>query len=109
MYMVGAPPAAKKARSNPPPRKERLFHPDSEMWPELKQNDPLNVAQRVTRYLSKKSGRGAVASVHDLASVVATCCVDVFDAHQASDDFLFFDFFERSIGRAVGCFSPNFP
>lgn len=106
MVMMGAPPTARKTRGNPLPRKERPFHPDSDMWPELKQNDPLNVAQQVTRYLSKQ-GRGAVTSVHDLASVVATCCVDVFDPHQTYDDYLFFDFFERSIGRAVGCFSSH--
>jgi len=102
MAIRGGPPAAKKARSNQPPRKERPFQPESTMWPELRQNDPLNVAQQVTRYLSKR-GRGAITSVHDLASVVTTCCVDVFDPHQTPEDYLFFDFFERSIGRAVGC------
>jgi hypothetical protein len=70
------------------------------VWPELKAGDPLNVAQNVTLYLSKKN-RDAVISVYDLASVIATCCVDVFNPHIAPDSYLFFDFFEQSLGKVV--------
>lgn len=68
--------------------------------PGINQDDPLSVPQRVTRHLLKQ-GRGVLGSVHDLAGLITTCCVDVFDPHQIPDEFLFFDFFERSIGIVV--------
>ena len=69
-------------------------------WPEINQGDPLSVPQRVTRHLLKQ-GRGVLGSVHDLAGLITTCCVDVFDPHQVPEEFLFFDFFERSVGIVV--------
>ncbi|KAK1580569.1 uncharacterized protein LY79DRAFT_520336 [Colletotrichum navitas] len=68
-------------------------------WPEINLNDPLSVPQLVTQHLSRP-GRSAVGSVHDLASLITTCCVELLDPHRVDEDFLFFDFFERSIGQA---------
>jgi hypothetical protein len=70
------------------------------VWPELRPGDPLNVAQNVTRYLSKTS-RSAVVSVHDLASVIATCCVDAFDPSTTPEAYLFFDIFEQSLVKVA--------
>lgn len=69
-------------------------------WPELKLDDPLNVSQIVNRHLLKQN-RSAVESVFELAGLITTCCVDLFDPHQVSEDYLFLDFFENSIGQAV--------
>ncbi|KAF3342587.1 RNA polymerase II subunit A C-terminal domain phosphatase SSU72 [Verticillium dahliae VDG2] len=68
-------------------------------WPELKLDDPLNVSQIVNRHLLKQN-RSAVESVFELAGLITTCCVDLFDPHQVSEDYLFLDFFENSIGQA---------
>ncbi|OHE99308.1 ankyrin repeat and protein kinase domain-containing protein [Colletotrichum orchidophilum] len=68
-------------------------------WPEINLNDPLSVPQLVTQHLSRP-GRSAIGSVHDLASLITTCCVELLDPHRVDEDFLFFDFFERSIGQA---------
>ncbi|KAM0592522.1 hypothetical protein ACHAQF_001195 [Verticillium nonalfalfae] len=69
-------------------------------WPELKLDDPLNVSQIVNRHLLKQN-RSAVESVFELAGLITTCCVDLFDPYQVSEDYLFLDFFENSIGQAV--------
>lgn len=100
LIVMAAPSSTKKIKGNVQSRKTHTFAPDRDGWPEMKTNDPLNIAQRVTKLLSRK-GRPAVGSVHGLASIITTCYVDVFDPHQAPDDYLFFDFFERSIGKAV--------
>ncbi|EEY20999.1 ankyrin repeat and protein kinase domain-containing protein [Verticillium alfalfae VaMs.102] len=68
-------------------------------WPELKLDDPLNVSQIVNRHLLKQN-RSAVESVFELAGLITTCCVDLFDPYQVSEDYLFLDFFENSIGQA---------
>ena len=103
MLIMGPPATKKKTRAE---RERRgvgrfVFGAEADAWPEINATDPLNVSQLVTRYLSKQ-GRGAVSSAHDLASVITTCCVDVFDPRRTPDEFLFFEFFERSIGAAVG-------
>lgn len=102
-------PALSKKRSKSQHRAGRAqtHHPEADLWPELNQDDPLGVPQRVARYLSKQ-GRGALGSVHELASLITTCCVDMFDPHQVPDEFLFFDFFERSISRVVRYFDHQF-
>ncbi|KAK2771101.1 ankyrin repeat and protein kinase domain-containing protein [Colletotrichum kahawae] len=43
---------------------------------------------------------GNVGSVYDLAGLITTSCVDLFDPQRVNEDYLFFDFFERSIVRA---------
>jgi hypothetical protein len=103
MYVLGQPPTKKKPRTE---RSRPVADPFAFAfsfwggWPEQKPADPLNVCQLVTGYLSKQ-GRDAVSSAHDLASIITTCCVDVFDPRRTPDEFLFFEFFERSIGAAV--------
>lgn len=100
--VVGAPTRTRrKARVAPQSQSQpRPFLPDTAGWPELKPDDPLDVTQIINRYLSKKN-RNAVGSVHDLASVIVTCCVDVFDPYIAPETYLFFDFFEQSLGVVV--------
>ncbi|KAK3389954.1 hypothetical protein B0H63DRAFT_519190 [Podospora didyma] len=61
--------------------------------------DELNISQAITHYF-QQTRRRPFASVYDLASHIATTCVDVFDQHQISEDFQFFDFFGTSIGDA---------
>ncbi|KAM0333931.1 hypothetical protein ACHAQA_000948 [Verticillium albo-atrum] len=68
-------------------------------WPELNPDDPLNVPQIVDKHLLKRN-RGAVESVFELAGLITTCCVDLFDPYQVEEDYLFLDFFENSIGQA---------
>ncbi|KAK2029637.1 hypothetical protein LX32DRAFT_718243 [Colletotrichum zoysiae] len=68
-------------------------------WPEINSDDPLSVPQLVAQHLSRP-GRSPVGSVHDLASLITTCCVELLDPRRVDEDFLFFDFFERSIGQA---------
>ncbi|MBE3045107.1 hypothetical protein IMZ48_21645 [Candidatus Bathyarchaeota archaeon] len=70
-----------------------------EEWPKVNPDDPLNVRDRVNKQLQKD--RGAVKTVHELAALITTCCVDVFDPHRAPEEYRFFDFFERSINRVV--------
>lgn len=104
--IVGAPtqPRRKTRFASRTETRAQPLLPDAAMWPELRPDDPLNVAQIITRYLCKKN-RNAVGSVHDLASVIATCCVDVFDPYIAPEPYLFFDFFEQSLGLVVSlCF-----
>lgn len=65
----------------------------------LKQ-DPLNVHQRILKHLQGEA-RTAITSVYDLASIITESCVGLFDPYQVSDEFQFFDFFERCIGDVV--------
>jgi hypothetical protein len=76
-----------------PPEKERT-------WPSLIQDDPLNVHQKILKSL-RDSGRNPITSVYDLASLITTCCVNVFDQHQIPEEFQFFEFFDRSIEIVV--------
>ncbi|VUC38053.1 unnamed protein product [Clonostachys rosea] len=73
------------------------YDPDAETWPEINPDDPMNVHQRITKYLFRNS-RGPVGSVYGLAGLITTSYVDVFDPSQLPEDYLFFDFFEQSIG-----------
>jgi hypothetical protein len=75
------------------PEKERT-------WPSLIQDDPLNVHQKIVKSL-RDSGRNPITSVHHLANLITTCCVNVFDQHQIPEEFQFFEFFDRSIGIVV--------
>ncbi|KAH7303198.1 hypothetical protein B0I35DRAFT_365304 [Stachybotrys elegans] len=77
----------------------REREPDSDDWPVLNPSDPLSVSQLIDRHL-RKQGRGAIKSVYEFAGLITTCCIDVFDPHQVPDEYMFLDFFERSIGRA---------
>lgn len=66
----------------------------------LNPEDPLNVLQTAQKQLLKPR-RGTVESVHHLAGLIATCCVDVFDPQQVPEEFLFFHLFEQVIRRAA--------
>lgn len=45
--------------------------------------------------------RGAFSCVYELAGFIVTNAIDVFDPHRVPEQYLFFDFFERSISAAV--------
>ncbi|KAK7227047.1 hypothetical protein V2G26_015050 [Clonostachys chloroleuca] len=77
--------------------RRNVHDPDVETWPEINPDDPMNVHQRFTKYLFRNS-RGPVGSVYGLAGLITTSCVDVFDPSKLPEDYLFFDFFEQSIG-----------
>jgi hypothetical protein len=64
------------------------------------QQDPLNVHQTILKNL-QGSARAPITSVYDLAKLITSSCVDVFDQYRIPPDFQFFDFFERSIGAVV--------
>lgn len=78
----------------------------AKQWPVIDPNDPLNVSKLVTQHLLK-TGRGAIENVYEFAGLITTCCLDVFDPQSVPDEFQFFDFFERSIGRVVCSPSPS--
>lgn len=67
---------------------------------------PLNVRQRVLRYLGK-GDREAIVSPSQLASIITQLSMTVFDQHEIPPEFQFFDFFEHSIRKVVS-FSPFF-
>ncbi|KAF3761449.1 hypothetical protein M406DRAFT_74401 [Cryphonectria parasitica EP155] len=62
--------------------------------------DPMDVQHRVMRHL-KETAREPITSIYDLAGLIATCCVSVFDENQIPEEMQFFDFFERSIGSII--------
>lgn len=64
------------------------------------EQDPLNVHQIILKHLQGKV-RAPITSVYELANLITDTCVNLFDPYRASDDFQFFDFFERSIGDVV--------
>jgi hypothetical protein len=108
MLFYGGQSTRRKARNEQQSSERQVYSPEADAWPEVNQDDPLSIPQRVTRYLFRQS-RGAIGSVHDLAGLITTCCVDVFDPYQIPDEFLFLDFFERSIGRVVCLQQAFFP
>ncbi|KAF7939003.1 uncharacterized protein EAE98_001339 [Botrytis deweyae] len=62
--------------------------------------DPLNVHQKVLKYL-QSSTRPPIVSPYDVANLVVDMCVNLFDQYQVPEEFQFFDFFERSIGVVI--------
>jgi hypothetical protein len=100
MAFIGGQGSRRRVRSEarPIPHFSDPFEGDN--WPKLNPYDPLNITERVSQHLYK-SNRGAIRSVHDLGAIIASCCVDIFDSRQAPEDYQFFDFFERSINKAV--------
>lgn len=63
-------------------------------------DDPLNILQYILRYLTKQS-REPVESVRDLAELITNTCITLFDRDDLSQEFQFFEFFERSIATIV--------
>ena len=100
MLIYGGQSSRRKTRNEQQPGRRQVYSLEADAWPEVNQDDPLSIPQRVTKDLFRQS-RGSIGTVHDLAGLITTCCVDVFDPYQIPDNFLFFDFFERSIGRVV--------
>jgi hypothetical protein len=64
------------------------------------EGDPLDVMKRLFRLL-KPVRREAITSARELACLITTVCVNVFDSQEIPDEFHFFDFFEQSIGAVV--------
>jgi hypothetical protein len=64
------------------------------------QEDPLNVHQTILKNLYGLA-RAPITSAYDLAMLITSSCVDVFDQYKIPPDFQFFDFFESSIGAVV--------
>lgn len=63
-------------------------------------DDPLNVHQTILKNLYGLA-RSPITSASDLAMLITSSCVDVFDQYKIPSDFQFFDFFESSIGAVV--------
>jgi len=59
-------------------------------------NDPLNVHQRILKYL-QGSARAPITSIQDMANLVVEFCVNVFDQYQVPDEYQFFEFFVRPL------------
>lgn len=69
--------------------------------PYVAPNDPLNVQQKIIKYLNRQS-RDAVTSVYDLAQLITDTCVKLFDQQENQQGkFHFFDIFEQSIANVV--------
>lgn len=68
-------------------------------------NDPLNIQQKVIKYLNKQS-RDAITSVYDLAQLITDTCVTLFDQQDLGRQFQFFDIFESSIANVVRIWAP---
>lgn len=61
---------------------------------------PLSVHQKVLRHL-QQTARKPIASLYDLAGLIAGCCASTFDETQVPDEYQFLDFFENSISIVV--------
>lgn len=106
-----------KARQEVPPKVPA--------WPELNWDDPMsvsrNIIQRLLKQLSPLQEKGTITTVYDMASLVTTCCIDVFDQNNVPEEFQFFEYFETSISIVVRlnaklqascigpCFADNLP
>lgn len=70
----------------------------------LLKRDPLNVHQMILSHIGLKT-RDPLTSAHDLAHLITSFCVGLFDQYRVPDEYQFFDFFERSIGAVVSASS----
>ncbi|OAX78170.1 hypothetical protein ACJ72_07526 [Emergomyces africanus] len=66
----------------------------------LLKRDPLNVHQMILSHIGLKT-RDPLTSAHDLAHLITSFCIDLFDKYRVPDEYQFFDFFERSIGAVI--------
>ncbi|PGH34399.1 hypothetical protein GX50_02766 [[Emmonsia] crescens] len=66
----------------------------------LLKRDPLNVHQMILSHIGLKT-RDPLTSAHDLAHLITSFCVGLFDQYRVPDEYQFFDFFERSIGAVI--------
>lgn len=79
---------------------------EASRWPRINKSDPLNVTQLIANHLRKQEeNRDAIASIYELAGLITSTCIEVFDPHHALKEFRFFDFFEHSISIAVSFLS----
>jgi hypothetical protein len=76
-------------------------------WPKIDKSDSLNVTQLIANHLLKDN-RDPIVSIHKLAGLITSTCIEVFDPLHARKDFRFFDFFEHSISIAVSLL-PSLP
>lgn len=66
----------------------------------VRENDPLNIYQAITEYMSKIR-RDSIRNVEDLCRIITSSCLNAFDPYRVPEEFHFFDFMERSIGDVV--------
>ncbi|OJD27330.1 hypothetical protein ACJ73_01282 [Blastomyces percursus] len=66
----------------------------------LLKRDPLNVHQMILSHIGLKT-RDPLTSAQDLAQLIASFCIGLFDQYSVPDEYQFFDFFERSIGAVI--------
>ncbi|KLJ07588.1 hypothetical protein EMPG_16946 [Blastomyces silverae] len=66
----------------------------------LLKRDPLNVHQMILSHIGLKT-RDPLTSAQDLAQLIASFCIGLFDQYSVPDEYQFFDFFERSIGAII--------
>ena len=92
----------------PKPHRGPQRHGATEAISVPKPYDPMSISQNIFSSWMKGS-RERISNVYDLASLVATCCVNVFDTNRVPEEFQFFEFFEQSISNVVSTFSFNFP
>ena len=90
-----------KGKAKPPkphrrPQKKEAF----DTKPVLKPEDPMSISQNIFFHLSRGS-RESVGTVYELASLITTHCVDIFDTNRIPEDYQFFEFFEQSINDVV--------
>lgn len=67
----------------------------------LLKRDPLNVHQMKLSHIGLKM-RDPLRSAHDLAQLITSFCICLFDEYRVPDEYQFFYFFERFIGTVVG-------
>ncbi|KAK8004980.1 hypothetical protein PG990_011017 [Apiospora arundinis] len=60
----------------------------------------MNIHGKIIKHLNLPS-RAPIKSAYELAILTANYCAAVFDPNQTPEQFQFFDFFERTITRAV--------
>ncbi|EGE77142.1 hypothetical protein BDDG_00079 [Blastomyces dermatitidis ATCC 18188] len=66
----------------------------------LLKRDPLNVHQMILSHIGLKT-RDPLTSAQDLAQLIASFCIGLFDQYSVPDEYQFFDFFERSLGAVI--------
>ncbi|KAL2386345.1 hypothetical protein RJZ90_000741 [Blastomyces dermatitidis] len=66
----------------------------------LLKRDPLNVHQMILSHIGLKT-RDPLTSAQDLAQLIASFCIGLFDQYSVPDEYQFFDFFERSLGAVT--------
>ncbi|KAH6665312.1 hypothetical protein F5X68DRAFT_143675 [Plectosphaerella plurivora] len=72
---------------------------EASRWPKIDTSDSLNVTHVITNHL-RKPNREAIMSIYELAGLITSTCIEIFDPHHVRKEFRFFDFFDHSIRLA---------